>query len=652
MKHKLIYILFPLALLFACLGFAACNKIGPLDTPKNLRIENFRLVWDEVKNADGYFVYVDGEEYYTTKCSYGVCLNEAETHFLEVKAYRNKDIYSLCAELFYTGKHITMPEATKGLEFEFRIDNTLEVSNLAADENGVCVIPATYGGYKVTRFTSSTPPDFGAPSGGGATPHAACPKIKTLYLPYNLVNNTTISALHNLENLEEVVVGKDLENGEQRYISAGNGVIDTEENSVVIGAINSVIPDSVTKIGNGAFAGRNITSFTVPDQITQIGLGAFSGCTALTEFHLPKNFTQEKILFLDGCSALTEVAIPEGVVNLSDAFSGCSSLKEVRIPEGVVDLDGAFAGCSALKEVQIPESVQSMLGTFIDCTSLEHCIIPKNVKSLEGTFYRCTSLKEVVLPEGLEEIEYIDIGLVRYPAFYGCKALTSIELPSTLKTIGQGSFYGCKSLKSIYIPDSVTALGDGTDMYGLGVFESCTSLTEVTLPSSMTVIAANMFRGCSSLTSIQIPDGVTQISSYAFRDCTALTHVSLPASLTYLSSDAFKGCTSLEFIDIPENAGSYKYSVPCYAFSDCTSLKAVVLPKNPTIGAGLYAAFENCPLEEVYFRETKEEWESSGKTVPEKNVEVLAAEWYFYSETQPEEEGNFWHYVNGVPIKW
>ena len=620
MKRKLIQILLPLILLFACLGFVACKAPEPLAAPENLRIENFTLVWDAVKHAEGYYVYIDGEEFYTTKCSYNVGLDEGETHLLEVMACRDKNIYSLCAKLSYTGKYVITPEPTKGLEFEFLANGTLSVSKLAVDENGVCVIPATYGDYKVTKFTSSTPSGSMSPSGGGATVHEACPKIKTLYLPHNLVNSTTVTALRNLPNLEEVAVGKDLENEESRYISAGNSVIDKKNNSLVIGTLNSVIPDFVTKIEKEAFAGRNLTEFTVPDQITQIGSGAFGGCTALKEFRLPKNFTAEKFDFLGGCSSLTEATVPKGVVNL----------------------DGAFAGWTLLKEVQIPDSVQSMDGTFRECTSLERCVVPQGVKALKGTFFRCTSLKEVVLLEGLEEINYLKGVFVSYPAFYRCEALSSIELPSTLKTVGEECFWGCKSLKSIKIPDGVTSLGKS-------VFRYCTSLTEVKLPASLTEISEYAFSECTSLKSIQIPDGVTSIGWYAFARCTALTSVTLPANLTQLIINAFEGCTALEFVDIPENASSGYLSSPHFAFLDCTSLKRVVLPKGPQMVNNM---FRNAPLEEVYFRETKEEWESLGVTMPEHCENFLAAQWYFYSETAPTTDGNFWHYVDGVPTKW
>ena len=76
----------------------------------------------------------------------------------------------------------------------------------------------------------------------------------------------------------------------------------------------------------------------------------------------------------------------------------------------------------------------------------------------------------------------------------------------------------CYSLTSVVIPDSVTSIGDGA-------FQSCRSLTSIVIPDSVTSIGYEAFRGCSSLTSVTIPDSVTSISNYAFSGCSSLTTV-------------------------------------------------------------------------------------------------------------------------------
>ena len=105
-------------------------------------------------------------------------------------------------------------------------------------------------------------------------------------------------------------------------------------------------------------------------------------------------------------------------------------------------------------------------------------------------------------------------------AFWGCKSLTSIEIPNSVTSIGREVFYRCTGLTSVTIPNSVTSIGKGA-------FYGCTGLTSIEIPNSVTSIGDYAFLGCSSLTSIEIPNSVTSIGSSAFADCTGLTSVTI-----------------------------------------------------------------------------------------------------------------------------
>ena len=78
--------------------------------------------------------------------------------------------------------------------------------------------------------------------------------------------------------------------------------------------------------------------------------------------------------------------------------------------------------------------------------------------------------------------------------------------------IGKYAFYGCRSLTSVNIPSSVTYIGERA-------FSGCRSLTSVNIPSSVTEIGMWVFSGCSSLTSVNIPSSVTRIGYAAFSYC-------------------------------------------------------------------------------------------------------------------------------------
>ena len=156
-------------------------------------------------------------------------------------------------------------------------------------------------------------------------------------------------------------------------------------------------------------------------------------------------------------------------------------------------------------------------------------------------------------------------------------SLTSINLPSSITSIGNSVFSGCSSLSTITIPSSVTAINSQA-------FYNCTSLTSLTLPSALTTISYYCFSGCRNLKSIDIPLLVTSIQSGAFRDCVVLSSIFIPSSVTTIQDQAFLNCTNLTSINIP----SLVTSIGTDAFSNCSKLSSLSIPvsvKNISTGA-------------------------------------------------------------------
>ncbi len=149
--------------------------------------------------------------------------------------------------------------------------------------------------------------------------------------------------------------------------------------------------------------------------------------------------------------------------------------------------------------------------------------------------------------------------------------------PTSIGTL----FSYCSSLTSIEIPSSVTSIGNYA-------FDVCESLTSCTIGSGVTSIGDFAFDGCRSLTSIDIPNSVTSISSYAFYYCTSLTSVTIPNSVTSIGYGAFAWCTSFTSISIPSSVTS----IGEVAFNNCRSLTSVTVNATtpPTLGGEAFSA--------------------------------------------------------------
>lgn len=182
-----------------------------------------------------------------------------------------------------------------------------------------------------------------------------------------------------------------------------------------------------------------------------------------------------------------------------------------------------------------------------------------------------------------EKEDYITYDVVQIDdhAFSNCINLTTITIPSSVKTIGGGAFKGCSSLYDVTISEGVTKI------YG-SAFDGCVSLKGIIIPNSVTSIGSCVFRGCSNLISPTISENVTIIESSTFEGCTSMTYVKIPNGVTSIENSAFANCSSLPSIDITNCV----ISIGENAFEGCSSLPSIGIPNSVTsIGAN---AFKNC----------------------------------------------------------
>lgn len=193
-----------------------------------------------------------------------------------------------------------------------------------------------------------------------------------------------------------------VESGNKIYDSRNNcnAIIETASNTLIIGCKNTIIPNTVNNIGEGAFAGcSGLTSIIIPNSVKSIENWAFQDCGGLTSVSIPNSVTIIGRGTFQNCYNLTSVTIPNSVTTIgNEAFAYCSSLTSVTIPNSITTIGrGAFMNCHGLTVVTIGNSVTSIGNSaFAGCERLVSVTIGNSITSIEDyAFFTCISLKDV-----------------------------------------------------------------------------------------------------------------------------------------------------------------------------------------------------------------------------------------------------------------
>ena len=130
-----------------------------------------------------------------------------------------------------------------------------------------------------------------------------------------------------------------------------NALIETATNTLLAGCKNTVIPNTVTAIGDGAFSNCRFTSIQLPYGIKSIGSSAFESCIYLASLSIPASVESIGTSAFYNCQSLKSIAIPEGVFLIPQGMcSDCLSLKTIILPSTI----------TVIQENPFPDGVKDM----------------------------------------------------------------------------------------------------------------------------------------------------------------------------------------------------------------------------------------------------------------------------------------------------
>jgi len=412
---------------------------------------------------------------------------------------------------------------------------------------------------------------------------------------------------------------------------------------------------TVTIIGSKAFEDANIKEVIIPEGVVDILSDAFSKSQVshiqfpaslrfVGEYAFARTVRLQAAEFREGLesigngafagphpygSGIKEVLLPKSLKTIGEsAFSGCEFLTEINIPEGIKCItEECFEYCSRLQSVTLPAGLEEIESQAFYCCGTESGLtfsinLPSSIKNIGEQAFYGSHLREINMPSSLKTLG---------KESFRQTLLKEVALPNSVTEVGEGAFYDCHNLENIVFSSMLTALPkdvcsycdhlvkvtipEGIQNIGWGAFQHCERLNSIVLPESIVELDGFTF-GCSGLQKINFPSKLKELPAGMFSHCGNLTDIAIPSSVEKIGRLLFEYCNGLKSVDLPKTISS----VESDTFRGCTSLTSVIIPEGVRyIGNSCFADCDM--LKEVILPESLEELDGAFENC--KNIEAI-----------------------------
>ena len=407
---------------------------------------------------------------------------------------------------------------------------------------------------------------------------------------------------------------------------------------------------------------------------------------ATVEFQLSED--QQSYILISAYSYNAEsIVIPAEykglpVTEIGEMAFDSSPVKHVVLPDSI-EVIGALAFCASdLETIVLGTGIKEIQQNAFSSTKIKSFTFPGSVEIVaDATFSDCELLEEVIIQDGVKHIELF--------AFAYCPNLTSLILPNTLESMNSAALEETPALE-YEVHQGLKYLGSATNPYfalagyagainavihpdtefcmGLALF-NCEEIVSLEIGNKVRTIEEWALSGMDALEAITVASG--NLNYYAINNLLVDTRLNMPVlgcktsvipddgTISEVNLNIFTSNNSIKTIYIPKGIKTVHVD-----FSELGNLEMIVFEsdvEHVIVGGNS----NKCTMEKkacysVFYRHTEEEWQQAtieytfNKDAPLRLADCYGdyATHYFYSETQPTTEGNYWHYVDGVPTPW
>ena len=292
---------------------------------------------------------------------------------------------------------VTIPSSVTSISY-FAFSGCESLKNISLPNSLITIGASAF--FNCSSLTDITIPS--SVTNIGASAFSNCSSLKSINIPYRL---TTLgeNVFYRCDGLESIQV--DADNPKYDSRDGCNAIVQTENNTLIQGCKNSIICDSVTSIGKGAFSYcSGLASITIPNSVTSICNSAFYGCANLQEVTIPNSVTLVEGMAFANCAKLESIQVDADNPKY-DSRDGCNAIVQT-------ENNTLIQGC---KNTKIPDSVTCIgNAAFAYCTGIKSFVVSNNITNIGNTaFAYCMNLKEITIPDSV-----INIGI---DVFEGCR---------------------------------------------------------------------------------------------------------------------------------------------------------------------------------------------------------------------------------------